>query len=149
MDFKIIKKTKNPFLNREEIIIEISSHTAPSFEDVRGFLGKHELVVVKKINSNFGRYKFFADVLIYSSVEDKEKTEKVPRKTKQKALEAEKQGKIEEKKKEVEQPEAPVEERAKSEKGEKPSAEEKKPVEEKPAEKSKEEIKEDKKQEAQ
>tara|TARA_Y100000310_G_scaffold344950_1_gene460720 strand:+ start:4597 stop:4938 length:342 start_codon:yes stop_codon:yes gene_type:complete len=92
MESKIIKQEKNPFLNREEIIFEIKSEAAPSFEEIKKQTGKDEnLVVVKKVNSNFGTQTFTVEVFIYDSPEAKKKIEIIPQKIKkQQAEEAKK-----------------------------------------------------------
>ena len=86
MESKIIHQEKNPFLHREEFIIEFKSESNPSFDDIRGVLGKDdELVVVKKINSNFGKKIFIAETVVYDSKEFKEKIEASPKKVKKKS----------------------------------------------------------------
>tara|TARA_Y100000310_G_C20585088_1_gene764977 strand:- start:403 stop:816 length:414 start_codon:yes stop_codon:yes gene_type:complete len=90
MSTKIIKQEKNPFLDREEIVLEISSEIAPKIEDVKNAIGKEDnLTIVKKIHSNFGKHKFTADVLVYETQEAKDKIEVIPQKIRKK-LEAEK-----------------------------------------------------------
>ena len=76
MKTQILKQEKNPFLNREEITLEIESLANPSFEDVKNEIGKDaELTVVKKIEGHFGRGKFTAKIFVYDSKEAKEKIE--------------------------------------------------------------------------
>ena len=114
MKFNIIKQQKNPSLHREEYLIEIESNSNPSFEDVIKFIGKDkDLVVVKKIEGNFGRYVFNVDVVVYDSKEFKEKIEVIPRKIKKKM--AEDAAKAEEEKKKAEEA-AKVAAKAESEK---------------------------------
>ena len=82
---KIIKQEKNPFLSREEIILEINSETAPKIEDVKNAIGKDEnLTIVKRINSNFGKHVFTAEVLVYENQEAKDKIEVIPQKIRKK-----------------------------------------------------------------
>ena len=81
MKTQILKQTKNPFLNREEILIGIESDSTPSFEDVKKNLEKPEFAVVKKISGNFGSKKFNADVFVY---ETKDAMESVEPKSKKK-----------------------------------------------------------------
>jgi len=77
MKSKIISQNKNPFLHREEFVIEIQADTNPSFEDIKKELGKdNDLTVVKKINSGFGTNIFTAEVFVYDSKELKDKIEK-------------------------------------------------------------------------
>ena len=88
MESKIIQQEKNPFLHREEFVIEFKSESNPSFDDVKKALGKDddELVVVKKIKSNFGKKIFAAEAVVYDSKEAKEKIEISPKKTKKKPV---------------------------------------------------------------
>ena len=91
MESKIIKQEKNPFLERDEIVIEILNETAPSFEDVKNVLGKEDdLVVVKKIDGNFGKRIFMAEIFVYDSKEAKEKIETIPKKVRKKMAEEKK-----------------------------------------------------------
>ena len=119
MESKIISQEKNPFMQREEIKLEIKSESAPSFEEVKKAVGKDEnLIVVKRVNSNFGTSVFTADVVVYDSVEAKKSVEMVPQKVRKKLAEeakqkadAEAKAKAEEAKKaEAEKAAAPVEE---------------------------------------
>lgn len=76
----IIKQDKNPFLHREEILFEIQSQSAPSFEQVKQQLGKDEkLTVIKKISNNFGSHKFLVQAFVYESEAKKQELEKLPR----------------------------------------------------------------------
>jgi ribosomal protein S24E len=77
MEQKIIEKKSNPFLHREELIMEIVAESNPSIEDVKKAVGKDEgLITVKKIGSNFGRNTFTAEIFVYESKELKDKVEK-------------------------------------------------------------------------
>ncbi len=88
METKILSKNKNPFLNREEIVMEIKSKSAPSMEAVKDSVGKSkDLIVVKNISSNFGNQTFTANFVVYDSVESKDRTEVIPRKVRKKAAE--------------------------------------------------------------
>ena len=40
MESKIIKQEKNPFLDREELTLEIKNEVAPSFDEVKTEIGK-------------------------------------------------------------------------------------------------------------
>ncbi|MDO8517377.1 MAG: hypothetical protein Q7S33_04615 [Nanoarchaeota archaeon] len=85
MEYKIIKQTKNPFLNREEIMIEIKSDSNPSYDEIKKELKKdNELTIVKRIQSNFGRKTFEAEIFVYGSKESKDNVEKIARKQKKK-----------------------------------------------------------------
>ncbi|MCK4649674.1 hypothetical protein KAT36_00430 [Candidatus Pacearchaeota archaeon] len=107
MKIKIIKQEKNPFLQREELVVEISSEATPNSSEVISALGKDEtLTIIKKINTNFGRQKFLTEVVVYDSLEAREKIETIPQKVRKK-LEAEKKtAKEETKKKAAEEAEA-------------------------------------------
>jgi ribosomal protein S24E len=90
MESNIISQKKNPFLSRDEIVIEFKSETNPTYDEVKKAVGKDEgLIVVNRINANFGKHSFNANVFVYDSVEAKEKVETVPQKVRKK-LEAEK-----------------------------------------------------------
>jgi len=85
MESKIIKKEKNPFLEREELTLEIKNETAPSFDEVKTEIGKDaDLIVVKKVNTNFGRQVFIVEAVVYDSKEAKGKIETVPQKVRKK-----------------------------------------------------------------
>jgi len=118
MESKILKQEKNPFLNREEIVIELSSEIAPKIDEVKEAVGKDsDLTIVKKISSNFGKHVFSADVVVYDNIEAKEKVEVIPKKVRKKMAE-EAKAKEEADKKAVEEAkvakeaESPVEETA-------------------------------------
>jgi ribosomal protein S24E len=135
MKTKIIKQEKNPFLKREEFLIEIESESAPRTQEVISKLGKDEkLTVVKKIDTNFGRQKFMTEVVVYEDEKSREEVETIPQKIRKK-MEAEKKAAEEEaKKKAAEEAAAKVaEEEAKKAEEEKPAeeSEESKPEEEK------------------
>jgi len=134
MESKIIKQEKNPFLQREEIVLEIKSEAAPSFEEIKKQIGKDEnIVVIKKVNSNFGTQTFTAEVFVYDSAEARKKVETIPQKIRKKLAEEEK-SKAEAEAKAAEQPteEAPAEQPVAPEAPvEKKQEEETKPAEEK------------------
>ena len=143
MDAKIINQQKNPFLQREEIVFEIKSESTPSFEEIKKTVGKDEnLVVVKKVNSNFGTQIFTAEVFVYDSPEARKKIETIPQKIKKKLAEEEKAKAEAEAKAAAEPAETPT---AEEKPAEEPKAEEPKeseqPVEEKKEEAPKEEAK--------
>jgi len=103
MEHKIIKEEKNPFLGRTEYDLEIVSEAVPSAEEVKGLLGKDiDLTVVKKVNTNFGKQTFVAEVVVYDDAEHKEKVEVIPKKVKKK-MEAERKKAEEEAKKKAEE----------------------------------------------
>ena len=81
MESKIISQTKNPFLHREEYVVEMKSDVNPSFDDVKKSLGKDgDLTVVKKIRGNFGRHRFNADVFVYDNKDMMKRIEKIKKK---------------------------------------------------------------------
>jgi len=99
MKTEIIKQEKNPFLQREELIVEISSEAAPNEAEVKAQIGKDEnLTVIKKINTNFGRQTFLVELVVYDNAEAKEKIETIPQKVRKK-MEAERKAAEEEAKK--------------------------------------------------
>ncbi len=114
MKLEIIKQEKNPFLEREELTVEIISESAPSNADVISELGKDEaLTVVKKINTNFGRQTFLTEIVVYDSPEAREKIETIPQKVRKK-MEAEKKAAEEKAKKEAAEAAKKAEEEAKA-----------------------------------
>jgi len=148
MKSKIIKQEKNPFLQREEFVLEITSEVTPTEMEVKEKIGKDEdLIVVKKINTNFGRQKFMAEVVVYDDKEAKKRIETIPQKVRKKMEADEKAAKEEEGKKAAAEAEAvkteeekPVEEKAEGDKKEADEKiEEEKPVEEGKGEPEKEE----------
>ena len=85
MKTKIIKQEKNPFLQREELIVEIVSESTPNSTELISNLKKDDsLTVVKKINTNFGQQKFLAEIFVYESLEAKERIETIPQKIRKK-----------------------------------------------------------------
>ena len=119
METKIISQEKNPFLNREEIVMEVSSEVTPTFDEVKKEIGKDEkLIVMKKINSNFGKKKFIAEAVVYDTIEAKNGVETIPKKIRAKIAEEEK-AKLETEKKPAEEvkvaEEKPAEEAPKEE----------------------------------
>ena len=155
MELKIIKQEKNPFLEREELMLEIINESTPSSEEIKTELKKDaELTIVKKINTNFGRQTFIAEVVVYDNMEAKNKVEVIPQKVRKKmaadakaAEDAAKKAEAEAKKAEEEAKAAEEEAKATAEEtpAEEPAAEET-PVEE-TKEETKEEIKEEPKTE--
>jgi len=112
---KIIKQEKNPFMEREELTIEIITESAPSASEVVAELKKDEaLTVVKKINTSFGQQKFIADVFVYENIEAKKKIETIPKKIRKK-MATEKKAEEEAAKKAVEAEKKAAEEAAKAE----------------------------------
>lgn len=101
MKTKIIKQERNPFLEREELVLEITKDATPTYDEVIGAVGKeNDLTVVKKVHSNFGRQTFLADVVVYDNKEAKDKVEVIPQKVRKK-MEADRKAAEEEAKKKV------------------------------------------------
>ena len=103
METKIISQEKNPFLERKEMVLEIKNETTPSFDEVKTEIGKDaELIVVKKVNTNFGRQVFMVEAVVYDSKEAKDKVETVPQKIRKKIAEEAKEATEDAKKAEAE-----------------------------------------------
>jgi ribosomal protein S24E len=130
-EHNIIKKEKNPFLSREEIILEITSEIAPSFEEVKKMISADEnLIVVKEVRGNFGKNTFKAEVFVYESEEKKNEIEVIPKKIRKKMEEERKKAEEQKAKEEAEKKAAEEAAKAEEEKAEE-SNEEAKPEEEK------------------
>ena len=76
----IITKKENPLFNRKEIELEIEANVSPKISEAEEAIAKEfstnqENIKVKRINGKFGSNKFLITANIYSSKEDKEKTE--------------------------------------------------------------------------
>ena len=110
---KIIKQEKNPFLEREELVLEIQSDSTPTSDEVKkeilaargipsekgtdvpSLSGKDaELTVIKKINTSFGKRIFTVEAVVYDNAEAKKKIETIPQKVRKK-MEADKKAEIE------------------------------------------------------
>lgn len=99
MKSTIIKQESNPFLEREEFLIEIISESQPTKEEIVEDLGKDKnLTIIRKIHNNFGKQSFIVDILVYETEEAKEKYTVIPKKIRKK-MEAEKKKAEEEEKK--------------------------------------------------
>lgn len=104
MESKIISRKKNPFLKREEVVIQIVESVTPSKENVAELVGKgKDVTVVRKINAGFGKNSFTAEVLIYDNKEAKDEIEIIPKKIKKKMEEERKARETEEAKKKAEE----------------------------------------------
>jgi ribosomal protein S24E len=85
MEMKIIAQKKNPFLSREEFVLEVVSEISPTFDEVKIELGKNaDLTVVKKVNTNFGRKIFLVDAVVYDNDLARDKIEVIPKKIRKK-----------------------------------------------------------------
>ncbi len=118
MKTEIIKQEKNPFLEREELVLKIANQTAPTSDEVKKEIGKDlGLTVIKKIETSFGKQSFMVEAVVYNSIEAKEKIETIPQKVRKK-IEADKKAEEEAKKKaeeEAKTAETPIEEETKTE----------------------------------
>lgn len=102
-DLKIISEKENPLFNRKEVNAVIKAKSSPKREEITDLLAKKystswENVKIKGVNGSFGSEDFKVEANIYSSKEEKDKTEG----TKKKDEEIKK--KKEEEKKAAEQP---------------------------------------------
>jgi ribosomal protein S24E len=93
MELKETKKHENPLFNRKEIVVVVESISSPKIKEVEQALSeKYSLPVenirVKTIKGNFGSNQFSITANIYSSKEDKDKTEVTARKTRKTAATA-------------------------------------------------------------
>jgi len=90
MKSEIISKNKNPFLHREEIVLSFEAEVAPSYDDVKKEVGANEdLIVINKVEGQFGKKRFIATVDVYNSLKDKESIIVIPKKVRKK-MEADK-----------------------------------------------------------
>lgn len=130
METKVLEEKKNVFLDRTEYKLEIKNESTPTEMEVKEALGKDvDLTVVKEISSNFGRQFFIVRVVVYDSLESKEKIEVIPKKVRAKMAKEKAEAeaaakKAEEEAKKAEEEAKAAEEAAKSE-GNEENAEEK------------------------
>jgi len=91
METKIISQEKNPFLEREEIKLFVKADSTPRIDEIKKEIGKDAgLIVVNRVNSNFGKQEFFVDLFVYDNLEAKEKIEVIPKKVRKKMAEEKK-----------------------------------------------------------
>lgn len=86
MELKEIKKHENPLFNRKEIVIVVESNSSPKIAEIEQSISEKyslpaENITVKTIKGRFGSNQFLITANIYSSKEDKEKTEVTARKS--------------------------------------------------------------------
>lgn len=94
----ILKQKENPFFHRKEIEISIESNATPKMNEAEEIIAKEfsthpENVKIKNIKGRFGSQKFLIFSNIYSSKEEKDRTEPKSKKDRNK-----KENKAEEKK---------------------------------------------------
>ena len=80
MELEILEEKQNPLFNRKEILIELESEITPTNAEIEKMLMEKfktqgENIKIKKIAGNFGSRAFTIRANIYSSKEEKEKTE--------------------------------------------------------------------------
>ena len=81
MKSEIIQQKKNPFFCREELVMKVSSEITPTNEELKKEIGKDpELIVIQKIDGNFGKQEFTVEAQVYDSKEAREKYEIIPKK---------------------------------------------------------------------
>lgn len=78
---EIIERKDNFLIGREELVIKLIKDSTPSFqqakEEISTFLKKDpNLVVIKRIDSFFGKREFNIKVFVYNDLETKNKFEK-------------------------------------------------------------------------
>jgi ribosomal protein S24E len=90
METKIIEEKQNPLFKRKEVKIIVESPVSPTLKEAEKiisekFSSNEENTKIKTINGKFGRNTFLISANIYSSKEDKEKTEPKAKEKKAKA----------------------------------------------------------------
>ncbi len=80
MEFEIIEEKENPLFKRKEIQVNLDAQTTPSRNEMtesiaQKFSTQPENISLKGIHGRFGSKNFIINANIYSSKEEKEKTE--------------------------------------------------------------------------
>ncbi len=88
MELKIITDNENPLFNRREIQGEIHANVNPQREEVINLISEKtkvpkDKIKIKTIQAKFGSKVFLIVANIYSSVEDKNKIERMKKKEKE------------------------------------------------------------------
>ena len=83
----IVSQKENPLFNRKEVELNVEANVSPKISEAEEAVAKEfsvnqENVKIKKVNGKFGSNKFLITANIYSSKEDKEKTEPKPKEKK-------------------------------------------------------------------
>jgi len=86
----IIKQKENPLFKRKEVEVNFESNIPPKMQEAAEILSKEfssspENVKIKKIAGKFGSRSFIISANVYHSKEDKEKTEIMTQKQKNKS----------------------------------------------------------------
>lgn len=81
---EIIKDFNNKLLKRRELLVSMKVDKTPSMIEAQdaisaGQKADKELVVVKSIRNSFGTRNFEVEAFVYTSVEQKSKTESKPK----------------------------------------------------------------------
>lgn len=88
IEHKIISKTNNPYMGREEVKLVLTAEKNPTKKEVVEVLKSDEgLTVIKAIKGSFGNDKFNVEAFVYASQEVKDKAETIPRKVRKKLAE--------------------------------------------------------------
>lgn len=82
MEISIKKQKVNAFFERSELVVEASDSATPSYASIKAEVAKklkvgEEVVVVKKVEQQFGKQEVLADVLVYNSPEALKKYEMI------------------------------------------------------------------------
>ena len=80
MEFEIIKEKENPLFKRKEIQVSLDAQITPNKNEMtesiaQKFSTQPENIIIKGIHGRFGSKNFIINANIYSSKEEKEKTE--------------------------------------------------------------------------
>ena len=82
MEFKVKTQKANTFFERSELVIEAKDNATPSYAAIKAEVAKklkvgEELVVVKRVDQQFGMKDVTAEVQVYNSPEAMKKYEVV------------------------------------------------------------------------
>ena len=85
MELKILTQIERPYLGRKELVLKGSADTTPSKAQLKEETSKIasapvEMVVVKKVNQQFGKKDFEVEVYIYSDEKSMKEFEKEKKK---------------------------------------------------------------------
>ncbi len=83
-NFKIIEERENPLFKRKEIKISIDAEVSPNRTDILKSISEKfsvpaDNIIIKKIHGKFGSKNFTISANLYSSKEEKENTEIMPK----------------------------------------------------------------------
>lgn len=82
--FKIIEERENTLFKRKEIKISIDAEVSPNQADILNLISEKfsvpaENIIIRKISGKFGSRNFIISANLYSSKEEKENTEIMPK----------------------------------------------------------------------